>query len=187
VRSKFPQVIEPQFPIQEILPATGTAEASTGVIRRGQIWSNHFGFRDRARSKAPEDDDTSYTISSLTKAMIAQVVAILVEDSKLDWSTKVGSIIPELSSVDRLLTDYFTIPDFLCQMSGLPTFNALWYQGGFRSLVQKRDLILMLNKMTPLFPLRSGWCYSNWGYTLVGLCTERVLGARWDKTVKANI
>ncbi|KAF1817964.1 beta-lactamase/transpeptidase-like protein [Dissoconium aciculare CBS 342.82] len=164
---KFLQLGELHPLIREILSATGTAGASIGIIHRGETWSDHFGFRDHARSKAP-DDDTLYTIGSLTKAMIAQAVATL--------STKVVSIIPEFDNVDSLMTDHCTISDLLCQRSGLPTFNALWYQGGSRSLVQKRDLIPMVNKINPLFPLRSGWCYSNWGYALVGLCIERITG-----------
>jgi CubicO group peptidase (beta-lactamase class C family) len=183
---KFLQLGELHPLIREILSATETAGASIGIIHRGETWSDHFGFRDHARSKAP-DDDTLYTIGSLTKAMVAQAVAILVEDGKLDWSTKVVSIIPEFDNVDSLMTDHCTISDLLCQRSGLPTFNALWYQGGSRSLVQKRDLIPMVNKINPLFPLRSGWCYSNWGYALVGLCIERITGERWDETLKANI
>jgi CubicO group peptidase (beta-lactamase class C family) len=94
--------------IQDILKATGTAGASVGVLHRGQIWSDHFGVRDHAGSRAP-DDNTLYTIGSLTKAMLAQAVAVLVEDGKLDWSTRVSSIIPEFCNSDDLLTNHCTI------------------------------------------------------------------------------
>jgi CubicO group peptidase (beta-lactamase class C family) len=154
------QLDELHSTIQDILKATGTAGASVGVLCRGQMWSDHFGILNHAGSKTP-DDDTLYTIGSLTKAMVAQAVAVLVEEGKLDWSTTVASIIPEFRNGNDFLTNHCTISDLLCHRSGLPTFNVLWYQGGSRSLVGKHDLIPMVNAMKPFFPLRSGWCYTN--------------------------
>lgn len=65
--------------IEHSLAITGTVGASVGVLHGGKTYSEHFGFRDHARTKAP-NSDTLYNIGSLTKSMIAATVASLVAE-----------------------------------------------------------------------------------------------------------
>ena len=76
------------------------------------------------------------------------------------------------------------VSDLLSHRSGLPTFNALWYQGGSKPLVKKEDLIPMVNSMVPAMPFRKSWVYSNWGYALAAEMILRVTGEPWHALLK---
>ncbi|WXC48166.1 hypothetical protein QX201_007881 [Fusarium graminearum] len=77
-----------------ICKTSGTSGLSLSVITLGEeVYTNYFGFRDVDAQKVP-DGSTTYFIGSLTKAMTAATAGILVEEGKLEWSTRIASILP---------------------------------------------------------------------------------------------
>ncbi|KAL8811461.1 MAG: hypothetical protein Q9223_001710 [Gallowayella weberi] len=173
--------------IEKILMISSTAGASVGVVHRGEVvFRGNYGFRDHALSKAP-DSDTLYNIGSLTKSMIAATVAVLVLGGKLQWNTRVSDIVPEFRTSDRTISDSCNIIDLLAHRTGLPTANVLWYQGGSKPLIQKNDLLPMINAMPPMAPFRSTWGYSNWPYCLAGEVIGRVSGQPWHQVLRQSL
>jgi CubicO group peptidase (beta-lactamase class C family) len=149
--------------ISKIMSISGTAATSIGVINQGEIIHEaHFGFRDHKLSLKP-DSDTLYGISSVMKGMLAAVIGHLVERKMMAWDERLRDIMPEFTSPDPITADACTIADVLSHRSGLPTFNILWYQGNALPLVPKSALLPMVSVMKPVFGIRSGWRYSNWG------------------------
>ena len=176
----------PRSQIESILSLTGSVGASIGILQEGVSHSEHFGFRNHALSKAP-DGDTLYNIGSLTKSMIAATVGSLVAEGKIQWTTPICDIIPEFRIGNRSTSDQSTFIDLLSHRSGLPTANVLWYQGGSKTLVEKSDLLPMVNGMTTKFPIRDGWSYSNWGYSLVAEAIQHVSNEPWQLMLERRI
>ncbi|KAL8676288.1 MAG: hypothetical protein Q9186_007182 [Xanthomendoza sp. 1 TL-2023] len=173
--------------IEKILMISSTAGASVGVLHRGEVvFRGNYGFRDHALSTAP-DSDTLYNVGSLTKSMIAATAAIQVSKGKLRWNTRVSDVVPEFRTSDRTISDNCNIIDLLAHRTGLPSANVLWYQGGSKPLVQKNDLLQMINAMPPMAPFRSTWGYSNWPYCLAGEVIERVSGQPWHETLRQSL
>lgn len=57
---------------------------------------------------------------------------------------------------EQVYSKQMTFRDLLSHRSGLPTANVLWYQGGSKSLLDKSELLPMLNSMITEFPVRNG-------------------------------
>lgn len=58
----------------------GTAGLSIGIVHGSQpIYTTHFGYRDVEKQLAP-DGDTVYHIGSMTKGMVVQALAFLVDE-----------------------------------------------------------------------------------------------------------
>lgn len=173
--------------IEEILSISSTAGASVGVVQGGKVvFKGNYGFRDHGLSKGP-NSDTLYNIGSLTKSMVAVSAGIQVSKGNLEWSTRVSDIVPEFKTSDETVSEGCNIIDLLAHRTGLPAANVLWYQGGSRPLVQKDDLMPMINAMPPMAPFRSAWAYSNWPYSLAGEVVGRVSGQAWHEVLRQNV
>ncbi|KAL9010197.1 MAG: hypothetical protein Q9173_004844 [Seirophora scorigena] len=156
--------------VEEILFLSSTAGASAGVVSRGEVvLKGNYGFRDHALRKAP-DSDTLYNIGYLTKSMVAAAAGVQISRGKLHWNTLVSDIVPEFKTSDRNVSDSCNIIDLLAHRTGLPTVNVLGYQGGSKPLVQKDDLLLMINALPP-------------GWKVIG----RVSGQLWHEVLRQSI
>ncbi|CAG1996769.1 unnamed protein product [Fusarium graminearum] len=129
-----------------ICKTSGTSGLSLSVITLGEeVYTNYFGFRDVDAQKVP-DGSTTYFIGSLTKAMTAATAGILVEEGKLEWSTRIASILPpSLKRAGNILLDKST---------GIQTWTA-------QPLVRC---------------FRNGYLYSNYAYDMVGRAIEKIEG-----------
>ncbi|KAH8700722.1 beta-lactamase/transpeptidase-like protein [Talaromyces proteolyticus] len=172
---------------EKIISLSGSTGASLGVLHNGEIkLTENFGFQDHSRRQRATSD-TLYNIGSLTKSMVAQAAGSGLDESLVAWNTPVSSLIPEFHNVDRAITEQCSLVDLLSHRTGLPTANVLWYQGGSKSLVNKKDLLPLVNAMSPTFSFRSSWRYSNWGYSLAAAVLERVTGQPWQMIVKKRL
>ena len=172
--------------IDAILKISGSAGASIGCIQNGEIHDAHFGFMNHEKTKTA-DGDTLYSIGSLSKSMLALVYGDLVDSEKVSWNDTVQSHIPEFRTQSQTLGDQCTVLDLLSMRSGLPTFNILWYQGNADPLVEKSDLLSMINGMTPSFPIRTDWRYTNWGYAVAGEIIKRKTGVDFHQKLDETI
>lgn len=93
----------------------------------------------------------------------------------LSWDTALTSYLPELSiDSDPALAGQLTLIDLLSHRTGLGREDALWLGAENEVLVNKSNIIAVVNGLRPVFPLRSKWLYNNWMYDLVGEIIERV-------------
>lgn len=119
--------------------------------------------------------------------MVAQAASIVVDEGLISWDTPISSIIPEFQSIDQSLQANCNLTDLFSHRSGLPLANVLSYQAGTSRLVEKRSLLPMVNAMSPAFPFRSSWGYSNSGYLLAGEVLERLTGEPWQAILKRGL
>ena len=64
-------------------------------------------------TKEKTDENTLFAIASNSKAFTAAALAILVDEGKITWETRVTEIIPEFKLYDPYVTNEFTIKDLL--------------------------------------------------------------------------
>lgn len=148
------------------------------------IFSKGYGVRTIGKNE-PVDAHTNFAIASLTKAMTAAAVGILVDEGKLKWDDPVTNYLPDFQMPDPFVTREMTVRDLLCHRSGLETFSGdlVWYGTNY-----SRDEVLRRTRfLKPKFSFRSQYGYQNIMYLAAGEVVAQVSGTPWDEFVKKRI
>lgn len=162
---------------QEGLQLWESPSVSVGVVKDGQVvLCEGFGLRDEAGG-LPADGQTLYQIGSCSKAFTAALVAILVDQGKLDWDTPIRQYVPEVRFYDEYLTRSATLRDLLSHRTGLPRHEYAWYGTDFT----KEQLIHNLRYLEPNQPMRTVFQYNNQCYILAGYIVERLTGKTYEQ------
>ena len=173
--------------VNEVLTTFNVPGAAVGVIKDGKILlSKGYGLQDVNQSLAI-DQKTLFKIASTTKAFTAAALAILVDQNKVSWESKVVDIIPNFALYDEWVTKEFTIADLLTHRSGLARFAGdlmLWPEpAGF----SRNEIINNLKHLRPASGFRSEYAYDNLLYIVAGEVVAKLTGTSWEDFIEKNI
>ena len=138
-------------------------------------------------TKEKTDENTLFAIASNSKAFTAAALAILVDEGKITWETRVTEIIPEFKLYDPYVTNEFTIKDLLTHRSGLGLGAGdlmLWPDGSYFTL---KDIIYNMRYLKPVSSFRTKYDYDNLLYIVAGEVVARVSGMSWEEFVESRI
>jgi CubicO group peptidase (beta-lactamase class C family) len=156
---------------------------SIAIVRDQSVaYIQGFGVRD-IRSGQPVTPDTLFDIGSCTKAFTAAVIAMLVDEGKMQWDGKVNLYLPFFHLQDPLADENVTIRDLLTHRTGLPATDLLWYG----STAPREQVIRSLAHIAPSAGFRSRFQYQNAMYVAAGYAAGQVAGVSWDDLVRARI
>src|SRR3569833_2572680 len=144
------------------------------------------GPRDSEES-LPVTEETIFPICSLTKALTAAAMGILVEEKKVTWNTLVKDVLPSFHPRDGILHDCLTISDILSHRSGMSWTDNLVIGTENNILIASNDGLKFVNKQTRLLPFRAGFSYNNLQYDLAGYVIEELSGQSWFDFVQSRI
>ena len=165
---------------EEGLKLWDDASVAVGIIKGGKIvLSEGFGFRN-IEKELPADDQTLYQIGSCTKAFTAALVAILVDQGKLDWDTPIRSYVPDITLYDSFASDNCTLRDLMSHRTGLPRHEYSWYGTDFT----RKEMVEHLKYLEPSQPFRRKFQYNNYGYILAGHIVETVTGKTYEECLQ---
>ncbi|KAK5630240.1 hypothetical protein RRF57_005955 [Xylaria bambusicola] len=167
-------------PLRRVLEITGTPGCAIHVCHRGEEWTANFGVLSIV-SERPVTSDSIFYLTSLTTGITAAAFATLVHEGKVDWTTPVRSVIPEVN--DARLTPL----DLLSMRSGYYPADALTWQGENIALLLKADTVKHWNALPQLGEFRNSYKYNSWGYALVGILIERLTGQTLSQVFKDRI
>jgi CubicO group peptidase (beta-lactamase class C family) len=173
---------------QHNIPALGAI-----VFRADTVLARGIAGVRRSNATTPVEERDRFQLGSNTKAITATVLATLVEEGKLTWSTTLADVFPEWRdsisadfravTIDLLLSHHAGISPFddtdakdfrsIPRLSGTPTqrraaFTA-WVLGG-----------------KPTGPIGKG-LYSNGSFTVAGVVAERIAGESWESLVRTRV
>lgn len=173
---------------QHNVPAIGAI-----VFRADTILAR--GIAGVRRSNLPEavKVDDRFQLGSNTKAITATVIATLVEEGKLKWTSTLADVFPELResmssefrdvTIDMLLSHHAGISPFsdtddkdfksIPRLSGTPTER----RAAFTAWVLRSK---------PAGPVGKG-VYSNGGYAVAGAVAEKITGETWESLVQTRV
>jgi CubicO group peptidase (beta-lactamase class C family) len=163
--------------------AQGIPGAALGVLRDGVETIATYGIED-VRTGKPVDARSRWSAGSLTKSMVATVVARLAAQGRLGLEDKVASHVPELAGARWAQTA--TLRDLLANRSGLPLRLGLEFD--FASTDTGEDALARFaartaaEESTPV-----PWSYTNAGYALMGRAIETVTGRVWEQAMRAEL
>jgi CubicO group peptidase (beta-lactamase class C family) len=171
------------------LPALASA-----VVRDGRlIAQGAVGLRS-TDSAEPVSIDDLWHIGSCTKAFTSTLVALLVEEGKLSWTTTIGEVFPDLVGDIRPEYVNVTVEQLLGHRSGLPTdrrpdpdirSKLRSFTGSIQE--QRLQVVRLVLQQEPGAPAGTKTLYSNFGYTVVGAIAEKVGSSSWEDQVRDHL
>lgn len=123
------------------------------------------------------DVDTSWLICSMTKAITASMVGIMVDEGKLNFTTLLRDVFPEYQRSDAQAD--ITIADLLSHRTGLAPYDGLWFSSDNQIPLNRSEAIPILNYVPAAAPFRAQFLYNNIGYDIIGQVLEKVSGSTY--------
>lgn len=160
---------------------------AVAVLKDGKVL-HMKGYGTRSIEKGGKvDENTLFGVASNTKAMTAAALAILIDQGKLEWDTKVTEVIPEFKLYDPYVTREFTVRDLLTHRSGLGLGAGDLMVWPAANTTTTDELIHNLRYLKPVSSFRSKYDYDNLLYIVAGVVVERVSGMDFDTFIAENI
>lgn len=160
--------------------------ASIGIVKDGQlVFTGNYGTKTVGKNDKP-DENTLYAIASNSKAFTSAILAMLVQEGKLNWNDRVKDHLPYFSLFgDPWISANVTIRDLLSHRVGLGTFSGdvIWYKNEGSA----EDFIRRAGKVPQAFDFRSGYGYSNLMYVTAGEIIRKLTGKTWGENVQERI
>ena len=173
--------------ISKICAESSCSSLSLGVLHHGKVVHKaDYGYRD-VKAKRHPDSDTLYSINSMTKAMRAAAIGILVEDGFIRWDTPVNTILPGFGENHGEVGKMITIVDLLSHRSGTTAPDTFFFQNYNEILLQKGQEVKTFNYGKREGAFRDSYVYNNFGYAVVGLVVEELSGMEFGTYLKIRI
>lgn len=166
-----------------------------GIIHRGKIVGlGMAGERKRGSGNWVTLDD-HFTGASCAKSVTATVAAMLVEEGKLRWDTKITDAFPEWQKAMLPAYTNVTLEQLLKHRAGLDQWmnsNARWTGWHRRhaqnTATEKRALFAQATlQREPRHPPGSRYFYCNDGYLIAGSMMEKASGVRFEELVRQRL
>jgi CubicO group peptidase (beta-lactamase class C family) len=196
--------------LQSILGRGGERFGMVAAVLRGEriIAQGVAGVRKRGTAERITLEDR-FLLNSCTKPMTATLVAMLVEEGKLNWATTLGEVFADTVKPLHPAWEKVTLPQVLAHRSGLRLdpyglvrlFNNLFLapyaslrsrpesmRSSEETLPQQRlEITRQALSRPPRFPPGTKFSYSNEGYILAGAVLEHLTGRAWEDLMRERL
>src|SRR6266567_1513861 len=164
------------------LPALAAAVLKNGVVTAlGAIGTRKVG------TTAPVTVADKFHLGSDTKAMTATLLAMLVEQGRLQWDKTLAAVFPERSVKMHPSYRKVTVEMLLTHRSGAAHDGTDY--GPPKAPVTEQRLIYMDSVITkpPKHEPGTDFSYSNAGYIIAGAILERITSESWEKVIQQKL
>ena len=171
---------------QRALSTFAVPGLSVAVVKDGEVvLTKGYGVKTLGES-APVGAGTLFGIASNTKAFIAAAIAILVDEGKLSWDTRVVDVLPEFAMYDPWVTREMQVRDLLSHRNGLGlgAGDLLFFP---QTDFTVAEILNKLRYIKPATSFRTTYAYSNLGFVTAGEVIRAVTGRSWDEFVRERI
>ena len=156
-----------------------------GIVAQGAAGVRHIGFADRI---AVVD---RFHLGSNVKAMTSTMIATVVEDGRLAWTSTPASIFPELASAMNPQLANATLEQILQHRGGLPAYTEVEDLASLPpfdgTVSEQRRAFAAYVLRGAAGTTRGSYLYSNAGYIIAAAMAERVSGESWEQLMKARV
>ncbi len=168
--------------VEESMRTWDVPGLSLAIVKDGEVVvATGYGLRELGKPDKV-DGRTIFSIGSCSKAFGATAVALLVEDGKLRWDTRVVDHLPWFRLYDPWMTYELRVQDILTHRAGTGSMNQL------RPIAKDRkDFLQRLQYGRPSHGFRDRYGYTNDMFILSGQLVEEVSGTTWDEFARTRI
>ncbi len=198
--------------LQAILGRGGERFGMAAAVLRGEriIAQGAAGVRKRGSAERITLDDL-FLLNSCTKPMTATLVAMLVEEGRLNWTTTLGELFADTVKPMHPAWEKVTLPQVLAHRAGL-RFDPDGLARVFRMLrapyasvrrgpelmrpprtrpgtlpQQRLEIVRQALSRPPGIPPNTKYWYSNEGYILAGAVLEHLTGRAWEDLMRERL
>ena len=173
--------------IKKLMSIGGTAGLSLGLLHHGKpIYQANYGFRN-VQENLPMTEETIMPACSLTKALTAASLGLLVEEKKVSWGTLVKDVLPDFKIQDDILRNHTAISDLLSHCTGMSRGDNLYLSSENNILISDEDSMKYLISQHGALPFQGQFQYNNLPYELAGLVIEKLVGVTFSEFVTLRI
>lgn len=132
----------------------------------------------------PVDQDTLFSLGSVSKSMSAALAAMLVEQRTISWQDRVLDHLSEFRLHDASVTEEFLVEDIFCHRSGLPS-----RAGDIHSVMglERDNSLRRLRYFAPAARFRRHYAYQNSLYNLAAALVEKVTDRSYEQVLKTEL
>ena len=168
--------------VPTILKTSGIPGMAIVIVRNDSVLlSKGYGIRS-IDSKTPVTNQTIFGVGSLTKAMTATALAMLVDSSIVSWDDRVKKHLPEFRLADPYVTENLEIQDVLSLREGIPRGDTIAARN-----MSAQQIISRMAFLSPTMFRKSFGEAPNIMYLLAGQIVSAASGSTWDEFVKRRI
>lgn len=162
---------------RDLLGRTGMPGMAVAIVETGAtLLAEGFGVRELGKPE-PIDADTVFQIASVSKCLASTVVAAVVGEGVVSWSSRLSDIDPGFALKQAYPTQEVTIADLFSHRSGLRDHAGdLLEDIGF----DRDEVLHRLRFLDPDYPFRAGYEYTNFGLTAAAVAAARAAGTDWE-------
>ncbi|KIW16521.1 hypothetical protein PV08_06576 [Exophiala spinifera] len=164
--------------IQSVLNDTQVPSIAAAVVYNDSIlYANAFGVRE-VGSNESATAETVYQLASLSKPISSTIVAQLVGNGHLSWTSKANELDSSIELSDPWITGEVTVEDFFCHRSGLfgNAGNDLEPFG-----YNRKEILSRMKFLEPTGSFRVDYQYSNYGITMGAVAAATAAGLSWEE------
>jgi CubicO group peptidase (beta-lactamase class C family) len=170
--------------IEDALKRARIPGAAIAIIRGAVLlYAKGYGYRS-LEPCLPMTPETLYPIGSTTKAITATLLAMLVEEGRLDWDAPVQTYLPDFHLGDQWISAHVTLRDLVCMRTGLPRHDFTWLGG---RKIGRPALVRAMRYLPQSAGFREKWQYNNHSWVAAAYLAELVTGDEWESLVLERI
>jgi CubicO group peptidase (beta-lactamase class C family) len=158
--------------------------ASIGLLRDGVMTVACAGVA-AASSGEPVTPETRFSAGSLTKSMVATVIARLAVAGGLSLDDPVAAHVPEVHGTEW--GSRATVLDLLANRTGGPLREALEFDLSDADGQGDDALARFAARIARAEPTTAVWSYTNAGWCVLGRVVETVTGLTWEDAMRAHL
>lgn len=153
------------------------------VVKDGEVvFAKGFGYSN-LEEKTPVDAETLFAIGSSTKSFTSTLVAMLVDEGKMDWDDPVTKYLPDFKMDVDTGDEQITIRDLLCHRTGFTRMGLIWASGS----KTRSEVIEQAMLAKPYADFQEEFLYNNVMYMTSGVCAGRATDSDWDTLISERI
>ena len=158
---------------------------SDSILEMGAVGFRKYKTKDSVRI------NDRFDIGTNTAAFTSYIAAMMVQDGKIEWTTKVLDIYPEFKKQALPVYQHITLFELLTNQTRLPPYTEMddWYkipniEGKTMSAKRKKFTLYMLQQK-PAYPAGSAdkKPFSISDYVVAASMLEKVAGKKWENLV----
>jgi len=158
--------------------------AAIGILREGSATFAYYGVADVTTGE-PVTPETRFSPGSLTKSMVATLIAGLAAAGRLSLNDPVAAHVPELRG--NGWAERVSVQDLLANRSGLPLRADLEFGFDGRKDGDVGALSRLVSDVAAAVPAGNFWSYTNVGWCVLGRVIETAAGAPWEDAMQRHL
>jgi CubicO group peptidase (beta-lactamase class C family) len=158
--------------------------AAIGILHAGVVTTAYCGVAD-VNTGEEVTAETLFSVGSLTKSMVATVIARLAQTGRLSLDDPVAVHVPELRAAGW--AQAASVRDLLANRSGLPLRAGLEFDFDAQKNEDDGALSRLAAVVPADVPAATFWSYTNLGWCLLGRVIETATDAAWEKTMRRHL